>query len=211
MTLSELRLAVASVTNPRSRMPPSNVIAFSKVAQFVSDENPCVNQKREVRVTTFEEAKPANDTFKADSTAPMGFAMASPVVASPAKRRATALLLASTIGEPESPDAANAGEGAVGDTTTWLVKVAMVQVAPSYMILTVALTALTVPSVQAVVRPFFWTTWPMNAGTTLFTWGPKLRMSEETSASELSTKPPSTRLSPPEKSIGTNRLNVPTS
>src|SRR5256885_15055142 len=69
MTLSELRLAVGNVTNPRSSTPPLNVIAFSKVAQFVSDENPCVNQKRDVRVTTWELATLANDTFRALSTA----------------------------------------------------------------------------------------------------------------------------------------------
>src|ERR1017187_6342457 len=95
-----------------------------------------------------------SDTFKALSTAPMGLPKAMPVVGSPAKRSATALLLASTMGDPESPAAANAVAGAVGETMTWPLNVAVPQAAP-YATGIVTLIAVTVPSVQLVVRPFF--------------------------------------------------------
>src|SRR5882672_2832987 len=114
MTLSELRFCVASVVNPRSMMPPLNVIAFSNVAQFVSDAYPWVNQNRDVRVITCELIALLNETFNALSTAPMGLPEATPVVGSPAKSSPTALLLASTMGEPESPGMAKAVDGAVG-------------------------------------------------------------------------------------------------
>src|SRR5258706_1999327 len=113
MTLSELRLAVGNVTNPRSSTPPLNVIAFSKVAQVALVEYPWVNQKREVRVTTWELAALLSVTFKALRTAPMGLPIALPAL-SPAKRSPTALLFASTIGEPESPGAPNASEATIG-------------------------------------------------------------------------------------------------
>ena len=55
-----------------------------------------------------------SETFKAERTAPMGLAKPVPIP-SPAKLRATALVLESTTGEPESPGALMVVKGEVGE------------------------------------------------------------------------------------------------